>query len=66
MPDTLDAAELRRMAIKCAARAEQANCDAAERGRLMAMRESLLALAENADWLAGKRTAQTAPEQAAE
>jgi hypothetical protein len=55
MPDTLNAAELRRLAIKCAARASEADCEPAERSRLLTMRESLLALAENADWLAGKR-----------
>ena len=54
MPDTLNAAELRRLAIECAAMADADGCEADERKRLLTMRESLLALAENADWLAGK------------
>jgi hypothetical protein len=54
MPDTLNAAELRRLAMECAAMADTDGCEANERKRLLTMRESLLALAENADWLAGK------------
>lgn len=54
MPDTLDAAELRRWAMQCSAEAEDDGCSAEERSRLLEMREALLALAENADWLAGK------------
>jgi len=54
MPDLLDAAELRRLAMQCAARAGAAECEASERERLLTIRESLLALAENADWLDGK------------
>jgi hypothetical protein len=52
MPDLLNAAELRRMAMECAARAGDA--EPGERERLLTMRDSLLALAESADWLAGK------------
>jgi hypothetical protein len=54
MPDTLNAAELRRLAMECAAMADANGCAAEERERLLTMRESLLALAENADWLEGK------------
>jgi hypothetical protein len=54
MPDTLNAAELRRWAMECGAQADSPNCSTEERTRLLTMRESLLALAENADWLAGK------------
>ena len=54
MPDTLDAAELRRWALQCSAKAESNGCSAEERSRLLKMREALLDLAENADWLAGK------------
>ena len=54
MPDTLNAAELRRWAMQCAAKAEC--CLGEERDRFLKMRESLLALAESADWLAGRHT----------
>jgi hypothetical protein len=54
MPDTLDAAELRRWAMQCAAQAQSPNCSAEDCAQLLTIRESLLALADNADWLAGK------------
>lgn len=54
MVDTFNAAELRRWAMECGARADAANCTTEERDRLLTMRESLLALADDADWLAGK------------
>jgi hypothetical protein len=54
MPDTLNAAELRRWAMRCASQAEGFNCGPHERERLLKMREGLLELADNADWLAGK------------
>ena len=54
MPDTLNAAELRRWAMECGAKAHMSNCGAEDRARLLKMRESLLALADNADWLAGR------------
>ncbi len=57
MPDTLNAIELRRWAMKCAARADAETANMQERERYLAMRESLLALAENADWLDGRRQA---------
>lgn len=57
MPDLLNAAELRRLAMQCSARAEHADCSASERERLLKMREALLDLAQNADWLAGRRAA---------
>jgi hypothetical protein len=56
MPDTLNAAELRRLAMECAARADHFDCDPDERTRLLTMREALLDLAMNADWLAGRLT----------
>ena len=54
MPDMLNAAELRRLAMECAARAGGADCAPDERTRLLTMREALLDLAANADWLAGR------------
>lgn len=54
MLDTLNAAELRRWAMECAAQADNSTCPVEERNRLLTMRESLLALANDADWLAGK------------
>lgn len=57
MVDTLNAAELRRWAMQCAVDADAESCAAEERTRLLTMRESLLALAENADWLAGSHSA---------
>lgn len=66
MPDTLNAAELRRLAMECAAKASDEKCDAEERQRLLTMRESLLALAVNADWLAGRPASAAIPQQAAD
>ena len=57
MTDTLNAAELRRLAMECAAMADADGCAAEERERLLTMRESLLALADNADWLEGRPAA---------
>jgi hypothetical protein len=57
VPDTLNAAELRRLAMRCAAQANDAACTNEERERLTRMREALLELARNADWLAGRRVA---------
>ena len=54
MPDMLNAAELRRLAMECSARAGGADCTRDERARLLTMREALLDLAVNADWLAGR------------
>lgn len=54
MPDTLNATELRRWAARCVNQANDKNCSGEERERLLKMRQSLLALAENADWLNGK------------
>jgi hypothetical protein len=52
--DLLDANELRLRAEQCAARAEQIVAQRAERERLLIMKESLLALADTADWLSGR------------
>lgn len=57
MPDTLNAAELRRLAMRCSAQANSAACSTPERERLLKMREALLDLAQSADWLAGRRAA---------
>jgi hypothetical protein len=54
MPDTLNAVEMRRLAMECAARAYDSTCKPDERDRMLRMREGLLALAVNADWLAGR------------
>lgn len=60
MPDTLNAVEMRRLAMECAARAYDSSCEPEERERMLRMREALLALAANADWLAGRTVPQTA------
>jgi hypothetical protein len=65
MPDMLNSAELRRLAMECAARAGHAECDADERIRLLKMREALLDLAVNADWLAGRPIIDTMRQPAA-
>jgi hypothetical protein len=55
MPDTLNAAEMRRLAMRCAARASEPTCQGDERERMLRMREGLLEVAANADWLLGRR-----------
>ncbi len=55
--DTLNAVDLRRWAMHCMTQANDPMCSGEERARLLTMRSSLLALAENADWLAGRRGA---------
>jgi len=45
--------DLRRWAMQCAARAQSA-ASPFERNRLLSMRDSLLHLADNEDWLAGE------------
>ena len=55
MPDTLNAAEMRRLAMRCSARAFEPDCGASERERMLRMREGLLEVAANADWLCGRR-----------
>ena len=60
MPDTLNAVELRRLAMECAARAYDSTSKPDERERMLRMREGLLALAANADWLAGRALPQSA------
>ena len=58
------AADYRRQAMRCAAEADAAP-DAEQRQRLMNMREAFLTLAENEDWLSGRRSPLhgRAPEQ---
>ena len=43
--------------MQCAAQADMADADETERGRLLKMREALLSLAANEDWLNGKSAA---------
>ena len=64
MNDPLNAEELRRWAAHCQAKAKQAAWCRAEHERLLRMQESLLALADTADWLSGRSRdlAQTAAE----
>jgi hypothetical protein len=57
MTDTLSATELRLWAERCLTQANDPRSTGDERDRLMKMRASLLQLAENADWLDGKRKA---------
>jgi hypothetical protein len=52
--DTLNATELRLWAAHCLAQANDGMCSGEERDRLMTMHDSLLALAENSDWLEGR------------
>jgi len=40
--------------MQCAAQAQSPNCSAEDRIQLLTIQESLLALADNADWLAGE------------
>lgn len=54
VPSPASAAELRRMAMQCAAQAELLNADDDECKKLLKMREALLSLAANEDWLDGK------------
>jgi hypothetical protein len=46
--------DLRRWAMQCIDQANNPRSSGEERERLMRMRESLLALADNQDWLNGK------------
>ena len=55
MTPTLDAANLRRWAMQCATQAENLGTREEERARLLRMRESLIELADNDDWLHGIR-----------
>lgn len=59
MPDTLNAAEMRRLAMQCAARADETGVSTDERERMLRMREGLLEIAASADWLAGRRERPT-------
>jgi len=62
MLDLLNAAELRRWAMECGAKAYRPDCSPDDSNRLLTMRESLLALAENADWLNGRHADLRLPE----
>ncbi len=54
MIDTLNAGKLRAWANECAVSASAEDCPAEAKARYLKMQESLLALADNADWLEGK------------
>jgi hypothetical protein len=54
MFDPLNGDELRLWAAHCEAKAKQAIWSRAEHEGLLRMRESLLALADTADWLGGR------------
>ena len=54
MVDTVSARELRHWAAQCAEQANDPRRTGDERDRLMKMHDSLLAIAESADWLAGQ------------
>jgi hypothetical protein len=54
----LIAAEYRRQAMRCAAEADKAPSPE-QRERLMKMRQAFLTLAENEDWLNGRRRPET-------
>jgi hypothetical protein len=54
MFDPLNGDELRLWAAHCETKAKQAIWSRAEREGLLRMRESLLALADTADWLGGR------------
>lgn len=54
MFDLHNADELRQWAASCAEKAERVAEVRAERERLLEMKDALLALADNADWLAGR------------
>jgi hypothetical protein len=61
----LTAAEYRRQAMRWGDEAQKAS-DPGQRDRLMKMRDAFLTLAENEDWLAGRRRPDTnapAPER---
>ncbi len=54
MFDMMNADELRLWAAHCAEKAAKVVSPRDERERLLKTRDSLLALADNADWLAGR------------
>lgn len=62
MTDTMNARDLRRWATQCMLQANDPRCSGEERARLLTMRTSLLALAENADWLDGQRAGTPIPQ----
>ena len=63
MPDTLSATDLRLWAAKCAADAADINCSGDQRARLMKMHDSLLSLADSAEWLAGTTGAKSSAKE---
>lgn len=60
MTDEISAADLRRWAARCASEADEVK-EPADRERLLKMRDALLFLADNQDWLSG--TIQPKPEK---
>jgi hypothetical protein len=57
MNTNISASDLRRWAMQCNAQASNPLTSGDERDRLVKMRAALLTLAENQDWLDGKRSA---------
>ena len=51
-----DSATLRRWAMECAAKADDPKIQAADRERLLTMRQALLEVAKTQDWLDGRNT----------
>jgi hypothetical protein len=60
MNTNLSAAELRRWAAQCDARARDALTSGPEHDRLVLMRDGLLAVAEQQEWLEGNIATQKA------
>jgi hypothetical protein len=66
MTPPLSAAELRRWALCCASQAENLGTSDESRTRLLKMREAILSLANNQDWLDGAPTHRAANSETAE
>lgn len=65
MPDTLSATDLRRWATQCTAQSTETSRSHDDRARLMRMHDSLLSLADNADWLTGAESSAQAGSETA-
>ena len=67
MDTNISASALRRWAMECDAQAADPRAGGDERDRLLKMREALLTLAENQDWLDGRsnKTPESSKGQAA-
>ncbi|MFN3657421.1 MAG: hypothetical protein ACK4UO_09240 [Pseudolabrys sp.] len=60
MRDPTNGPAFRRLADECTDKAARNDCIDAERERLLTMRDALLALAKNADWLTGRSPPRSA------